>query len=73
MLGPLSATYKANKDLDSLNVLYLLVPCGILACVIYPAGNYATLDKMLWAFALYAEAVSNLPQLYMFQVMGFLC
>ena len=67
MLGPLEATYRANKDLDSLRLVWLVAPCAILSFIVYPAGKYSFIMKALWAFALYTEAVSNLPQLYMYQ------
>lgn len=73
MLVPLSATYKANRDLDGLHWYYLAVPCAVLALVVHPhitkdrSATVRLVDSVFWAMALYLEAVSNLPQLYMFQ------
>ena len=68
MVGPMKHTYEANKGLDSLNIILLLVPCGVLAALVHPPGTAFGVVRTLWAFSSYVEAVSILPQIYMFQV-----
>ena len=44
-----------------------MVPCAILAVLIYPYTSHATIYRILWAFCVYLEAISVLPQLRMIQ------
>ena len=64
--GPLSATYKANESLDSMPMPFLILPALVLALTVYPPGRFSTTLRMLWAFSLYVESVSNIPQILMF-------
>ncbi|KAK6937845.1 ER lumen protein retaining receptor [Dillenia turbinata] len=61
----LNSTY--IKELDNLPLYYVVVPCAVLAFFIHPRTHYMTINRMLWAFAVYLEAVSVLPQLRMMQ------
>mmetsp|Transcript_20267 Transcript_20267/g.56201 ORF Transcript_20267/g.56201 Transcript_20267/m.56201 type:complete len:281 (-) Transcript_20267:360-1202(-) len=62
---PLKATYQA--DLDSINILYVVGPCVILAFIAKPGTNHFILHRVLWALCVYLEAVSVFPQLRMMQ------
>ncbi|KAL6776724.1 hypothetical protein ACKKBF_B30685 [Auxenochlorella protothecoides x Auxenochlorella symbiontica] len=63
--GPLRESYQ--RELDGLNPLIILVPCLLLAVVAHPGTRHAYAFKILWAFCVYLEAVSVLPQLRMMQ------
>mmetsp|Transcript_12800 Transcript_12800/g.22769 ORF Transcript_12800/g.22769 Transcript_12800/m.22769 type:complete len:178 (+) Transcript_12800:410-943(+) len=56
-----------QRELDSLNFLKVLIPCAILAIVCKPRTSHNFFMKILWAFCVYLEAVSVLPQLRMMQ------
>ncbi|XP_027093064.1 putative ER lumen protein-retaining receptor C28H8.4 [Coffea eugenioides] len=61
----LKSTYAA--ELDNMPIYYVVVPCAILAVLIYPYTSHATIYRILWAFCVYLEAISVLPQLRMIQ------
>ncbi|KAK4440997.1 ER lumen protein-retaining receptor [Sesamum alatum] len=61
----LKATYVA--ELDNMPLYYVAVPSAILAVLIHPYTHNARLARILWAFAVYLESVSVLPQLRMIQ------
>ena len=42
-----------------------LGPCAGLALLVHPAGNFHWFNRVMWAFAVYVESVSILPQLKM--------
>lgn len=63
----LKGTY--SKQDDSLRIEFLLAPCALLAILVQPSGNHMYLHRVLWAFAVYVESVSILPQLKMMQNM----
>ena len=44
----------------------VLLPAAALALVAHPPGRFWILDRVLWAFSLYVEAASALPQLALF-------
>lgn len=44
-----------------------LVPCVVMALISHPGTRHAYIHRVLWAFCVYAEAVSVLPQLRMMQ------
>lgn len=56
-----------SEDLDNLNHAYILVPCGLLAALVHPRTSHFFLNRVLWAFCVYLEAVSVLPQLRVMQ------
>lgn len=58
-------TYDASND--SLNHLFLIVPSALLALVVHPSLNSFMPADAAWAFALFLETTSCLPQLFMFQ------
>eukprot|EP00899_Mesostigma_viride_P023680 jgi/Mesvir1/4497/Mv03776-RA.1 len=65
MFSKLRSTYQ--EELDSVKIRYVLVPCALLALVIHPTTPHSIVDRILWAFCVYLEAVSVLPQLQMIQ------
>lgn len=44
-----------------------VLPCAVLSLMIHPATRHHTLNRILWAFCVYLEAVSVLPQLRVMQ------
>eukprot|EP01118_Nematostelium_gracile_P000049 TRINITY_DN10045_c0_g1_i1.p1 TRINITY_DN10045_c0_g1~~TRINITY_DN10045_c0_g1_i1.p1 ORF type:complete len:216 (-),score=30.19 TRINITY_DN10045_c0_g1_i1:34-681(-) len=59
------ATY--DREHDTFRVVFLLVPCFVLALVI---NEGYTIVEILWAFSIYLESVAILPQLFMLQRTG---
>ena len=54
------------------NLLYFwnwmqVVPCAVLALLIHPSTSHHLLNRISWAFCVYLEAVSVLPQLRVMQ------
>jgi len=58
-----------SAEHDSFNNLYIIVPAAILALAVHPGTNHVLLNRLLWAFCVYIEAVAVLPQLLMMQKM----
>eukprot|EP00250_Pteridium_aquilinum_P001373 c11575_g2_i1 orf=267-830(+) len=58
----LKSTYL--KDLDNFSNYFVIIPCAVLALVIHPTTRHFFLNRILWAFCVYLEAVSVLPQLH---------
>eukprot|EP00252_Welwitschia_mirabilis_P022941 TRINITY_DN6365_c0_g1_i1.p1 TRINITY_DN6365_c0_g1~~TRINITY_DN6365_c0_g1_i1.p1 ORF type:complete len:276 (+),score=5.26 TRINITY_DN6365_c0_g1_i1:273-1100(+) len=65
ILHNLRSTYA--EDLDNLSLLYVVIPCAFLALVVHPSTSHNIINRILWAFCVYLEAVSVLPQLRMMQ------
>ncbi|KAJ8453022.1 hypothetical protein Cgig2_014785 [Carnegiea gigantea] len=61
----LQSTYMEDKD--NFANYYVLIPCAILALVVHPTTSHHFLNRILWAFCVYLEAVSVLPQLRVMQ------
>ncbi|KAL3517838.1 hypothetical protein ACH5RR_020427 [Cinchona calisaya] len=61
----LKSTYIA--DLDNMPIYHVVVPCAVLAVFIHPHTSHARIYRMVWAFCIYLEAVSVLPQLRLMQ------
>ncbi|XP_020224417.1 ER lumen protein-retaining receptor [Cajanus cajan] len=56
------------KDLDNLRLYFVVVPVAILAILIHPfIFSWSLFLRIIWAFSLYLEAVSILPQLRFMQ------
>jgi len=55
------------EELDNLPLYYVLGPCAILAIAIHPGTSHYLVNRILWAFCVYLEAVSVLPQLRVMQ------
>ncbi|KAF5782354.1 putative ER lumen protein retaining receptor [Helianthus annuus] len=56
-----------NQHLDRTPKICLLIPCGIMAVLVYPNTSLPLYTKMMWAFGVYLEAIMVLPQLHMMQ------
>ncbi|XP_047957213.1 ER lumen protein-retaining receptor erd-2.2-like [Salvia hispanica] len=61
----LKSTYIAK--LDNMPLYYVIVPCAILTILVNPHTSHVLPVRMLWAFAMYLESISVLPQLKMVQ------
>lgn len=61
----LKSTYLAH--LDNFHHYYVVIPCAVLALAIHPSTTHYIVNRILWAFCVYLEAVSVLPQLRMMQ------
>ncbi|XP_052482836.1 uncharacterized protein LOC128036078 [Gossypium raimondii] len=46
---------------------FQVVPCAVLALCIHPTTSHNLLNRISWAFCVYLEAVSLLPQLRVMQ------
>lgn len=44
-----------------------VVPCALLALAIHPSTSHHFVNRIFWAFCVYLEAVSVLPQLRVMQ------
>ncbi|GAQ80789.1 ER lumen protein retaining receptor [Klebsormidium nitens] len=55
------------NDLDNLKLYYVLLPCLALAALVHPSTSHNLVNRILWAFCVYLEAVSVLPQLRVMQ------
>eukprot|EP00850_Spirogloea_muscicola_P010981 SM000066S20456 [mRNA] locus=s66:437686:440212:- [translate_table: standard] len=56
-----------SEDLDNMPIYYVLAPCAVLAVLIHPGTSHNIVNRILWAFCVYLEAVSVLPQLRVMQ------
>jgi ER lumen protein retaining receptor len=61
----LNSTY--DEELDNMKIYYLVLPCAVLGILVHPYTQHAIIPRMLWAFCVYLEALSVLPQLRMMQ------
>merc|ERR1712083_94769 len=53
-----------------MNHLYIVAPAAAISLVIHPQLNNFLITDICWAFALYLESVTVLPQLFMFMKEG---
>ncbi|XP_010246713.1 PREDICTED: putative ER lumen protein-retaining receptor C28H8.4 [Nelumbo nucifera] len=61
----LKSTYV--KEFDNFPIYYLAVPSAILALIVKPYTKHLIINRVLWAFCVYMESVSVLPQLRLMQ------
>ncbi|KAF8759427.1 hypothetical protein HU200_010474 [Digitaria exilis] len=61
----LRSTYMVDKD--NFALYYVVVPCAVLALLIHPSTSHNIVNRISWAFCVYLEAVSVLPQLRLMQ------
>lgn len=61
----LRSTYMEDKD--NLAMYYLVIPCAVLSLLIHPSTSHIIVNRVLWAFSVYLEAISVLPQLRVMQ------
>ncbi|PPD78102.1 hypothetical protein GOBAR_DD24988 [Gossypium barbadense] len=66
--------YKLTKEKTCAGIRFLLffsmnevVPCAVLALCIHPTTSHNLLNRISWAFCVYLEAISVLPQLRVMQ------
>jgi len=59
-----------SEQTDTLNHLYLIGPAAAIALILHPHLNNFLPSDIAWAFALYLESVTVLPQLFMFMKEG---
>jgi len=64
----LSRTYE--KEMDSCQIMWLLVTCCALSYAIHPHLNNRQIPDMMWTMSLYVEAVAMVPQLFMLTKKG---
>ncbi|XP_078173342.1 ER lumen protein retaining receptor family protein [Carex rostrata] len=55
------------EDKDNFSILYVIVPCAVLALLVHPSTSHVIVNRICWAFCVYLEAVSVLPQLRLMQ------
>ncbi|XP_004289832.1 PREDICTED: putative ER lumen protein-retaining receptor C28H8.4 [Fragaria vesca subsp. vesca] len=55
------------EDKDNFAIYYVVAPCALLALFIHPSTSHHLLNRISWAFCVYLEAVSVLPQLRVMQ------
>lgn len=55
------------EDKDNFSILYVVIPCAVLALLIHPSTSHVFVNRICWAFCVYLEAVSVLPQLRLMQ------
>ncbi|KAK6916679.1 ER lumen protein retaining receptor [Dillenia turbinata] len=55
------------EDKDNFAIYYVVGPCGLLALIIHPSTSHHLFNRICWAFCVYLEAVSVLPQLRVMQ------
>jgi len=65
---PYASTY--NADADYMNHLYIIGPAAAISLVLHPHLNNFLPTDIAWAFALYLESVTVLPQFFMFMKLG---
>jgi len=63
-----AGTYDPNTD--TLSHLMIIIPALLVSLVLHPNLNNFLPSDMAWAFALYLESVTVLPQLFMFMKEG---
>eukprot|EP00271_Cylindrocystis_brebissonii_P018990 TRINITY_DN557_c0_g1_i1.p1 TRINITY_DN557_c0_g1~~TRINITY_DN557_c0_g1_i1.p1 ORF type:complete len:275 (-),score=40.98 TRINITY_DN557_c0_g1_i1:352-1176(-) len=56
-----------SEEQDNLPLYYVLIPCAVLGVLVHPGTTHLLLNRILWAFCVYLEAVSVLPQLRVMQ------
>ncbi|KAI8533117.1 hypothetical protein RHMOL_Rhmol11G0271100 [Rhododendron molle] len=55
------------EDKDNFPIYYVVLPCAVLALLIHPSTSHHIINRIFWAFCVYLEAVSVLPQLRVMQ------
>ncbi|XP_058785462.1 uncharacterized protein LOC131660269 [Vicia villosa] len=61
----LKSSYMDDKD--NLAIYYVVIPCAVLSLFVHPTTQHHTINQIFWAFCVYLEAVSVLPQLRVMQ------
>ncbi|CAA0831185.1 ER lumen protein retaining receptor family protein [Striga hermonthica] len=55
------------EDKDNITLYYVVIPCAVIALLIHPSTSHNIINRIAWAFCVYLEAVSVLPQLRVMQ------
>uniref|UniRef100_A0A2P2JKC7 Putative ER lumen protein-retaining receptor C28H8.4 n=3 Tax=Rhizophora mucronata TaxID=61149 RepID=A0A2P2JKC7_RHIMU len=55
------------EDKDNFALYYVVIPCALLSLFIHPTTGHHIINRISWAFCVYLEAVSVLPQLRVMQ------
>uniref|UniRef100_M4DJ06 ER lumen protein-retaining receptor n=1 Tax=Brassica campestris TaxID=3711 RepID=M4DJ06_BRACM len=55
------------EDKDNFAIYYVVVPCAVVSLLIHPSTRHHIINRLFWAFCVYLEAVSVLPQLRVMQ------
>ncbi|KAL3603336.1 hypothetical protein D5086_004195 [Populus alba] len=55
------------EDKDNFAIYYLVIPCALLALIIHPTTHHNIFNRISWAFCVYLESISVLPQLRVMQ------
>ncbi|KAH7687009.1 ER lumen protein retaining receptor protein [Dioscorea alata] len=55
------------EDKDNFAIYFVVAPCVVLAILIHPSTSHNIVNRICWAFCVYLEAVSVLPQLRLMQ------
>ena len=76
LYGPYSRTYSAHLDVfgaypafkipSSLGIVWIVVPCLLLAIIIHPSLNGNFWTDVSWTLSCYLETFAMLPQLFLF-------
>ncbi|KMZ64815.1 putative ER lumen protein retaining receptor [Zostera marina] len=61
----LRASYMEEKD--NFAIYYVVIPCALMSFLIHPSTSHNLINRVSWAFCVYLEAVSVLPQLRLMQ------
>ncbi|XP_019175174.1 PREDICTED: putative ER lumen protein-retaining receptor C28H8.4 [Ipomoea nil] len=61
----LKSSYMGDKD--NFPLYYVVIPCAVLSLLIHPSTRHHVFNRICWAFCIYSEAVSVLPQLHVMQ------
>lgn len=63
--NPWKATY--DKDNDTFQLKFLIIPCMILAVLFYGEPRRGIVVEILWTFSQFLEAVAILPQIFLLE------
>ncbi|GKV17852.1 hypothetical protein SLE2022_098650 [Rubroshorea leprosula] len=55
------------EDKDNFAIYFVVAPCAVLSLLIHPSTGHHIFNRICWAFSVYLEAVSILPQLRVMQ------
>ncbi|KAI3516771.1 hypothetical protein L1887_15789 [Cichorium endivia] len=61
----LNSNYMREKD--NVSVFSMVIPCTILSLCVHPTTQHYIVNRVIWAFCVYLESVSVLPQLRVMQ------
>lgn len=56
-----------NNVYELIYIWLQVIPCAVLSVLVHPSTHHHIINKISWAFCVYLEAVSVLPQLRVMQ------